>query len=259
MENRRIPFENIKNARDLGGLKNKEGKTIRKGMLLRSANLAETSETDLAKLERDYHLAMVIDLRTAAERMQSPDVVPEDTEYVINPIFDESVVGVSHEKKESEKEENTPIPAMEDLYRRIILNETCVERFANAVKRVMEHDFASGSVLWHCTEGKDRCGLLAAFLLSALGVEREVVLEDYLITNETNVPKAEMLGKQLQAAGKSEQEITALTSLLLAKESYLNAAWEVIEMQYGGMEGFLLEGLKISKETIARFGENVLG
>ena len=50
----------------------------------------------------------------------------------------------------------------------------------------MEHDFSKGCVLWHCTEGKDRCGLLSAVLLLALGVERSTILEDYLLTNHVN-------------------------------------------------------------------------
>lgn len=258
MNDRKIPFEKIQNARDLGGLKNREGQAIRKGLLLRTANLSETTEDDLQKLAVEYHLAKVIDLRTEMERNQKPDVVPETAEYVINPIFDERVFGISHEKTEQKNPEEIQIPALEDLYRMMLSQELCLENFSRAVRFVMEHDFTTGSVLWHCTEGKDRCGLLAVFLLSALGVEREVILEDYLLTNETNAPKAEMIGKQLLALGKSEAQIEAIKNTFLAKESYLNAAFEVIDKQYGDMDTFLREGLKIPEETIVRFRKEVL-
>ena len=258
MKNRRLHFEKIQNARDLGGLKNREGKTIRAGMLLRTANLSETTVGDMRKLAEEYHLAKVIDLRTEMERNQKPDVVPETAEYVANPIFDERVFGISHEKTEQRNLDEIEIPALEDLYRMMLSEEMCRENFGKAVRLVMEHDFTTGSVLWHCTEGKDRCGLLAVFLLSALGVEREVILEDYLLTNETNVPKAEMIGKQLLALGKSEAQIEAIKNTFLAKESYLNAAYDVIETQYGNMDVFLREGLRISEEIVARFRERVL-
>lgn len=258
MQHRKINFEKIQNARDLGDLKNREGKTIRKGLLLRSANLHETTEADVKKLEEEYHLAKVVDLRTDMERSQKPDVVPQGAEYVMNPIFDERVFGISHEKSSKEEQGKMQIPALEDLYRMMLSEEMCRNHFGSAVRLVMEHDFTTGSVLWHCTEGKDRCGLLAVFLLSALGVEREVILEDYLLTNETNEPKAEMVGKQMLAAGKSEVEVEAIKNIFLAKEPYLNAAYEVIEAQYGDMDVFLREGLGISEEMVVRFREKVL-
>jgi len=85
-----------------------------------------------------------------------------------------------------------------------------------------------------------------------------VILEDYLLTNETNVPKVAMVGKQLEAMGMSAARIEAIKNTFLAKESYLNAAYEVVEKQYGNMDGFLREGLKIPEETIMRFREKVL-
>jgi len=227
-------------------------------MLLRTANLSETTVGDMRKLVEEYHLAKVIDLRTAMERNQKPDVVPETAEYVTNPIFDERVFGISHEKTEQRNLDEIEIPTLEDLYRMMLSEEMCLENFSRAVRLVMEHDFTTGSVLWHCTEGKDRCGLLAVFLLSALGVEREVILEDYLLTNETNVPKAEMVGKQLEALGKPEARIEAIKNTFLAKESYLNAAYEVIEKQYGDMDGFLREGLGITEDMLAKFREKML-
>ena len=258
MNNRKITFEKIQNARDLGGLKNKDGQTIRTGMLLRTANLSETTEGDMRKLSEEYRLSKVIDLRTEMERNQKPDVLPETVEYVVNPIFDERVFGISHEKSEQLNLDEMEVPALEDLYRMMLGEEMCRENFGRAVRLVMEHDFTTGSVLWHCTEGKDRCGLLAVFLLSALGVEREVIFEDYLLTNETNVPKAAMVGKQLEAMGMSEARIEAIKNTFLAKESYLNAAYEVVEKQYGDMDGFLRKGLGISEKTIVRFREKVL-
>ena len=104
----------------------------------------------------------------------------------------------------------------EDLYRMIVATESCRKNLGIAVKTVMEHDFSEGAVLWHCTEGKDRCGLLAAMLLSALGVSREDIMEDYLLTNEVNAPKAEMYYQHMLMAGKSEAEvITAFREKIL--------------------------------------------
>ena len=101
---RKITFTGIINARDLGGLTTREGKTIRKGLLLRTANLSQATETDLDKLRQDYRLSTVIDLRTAVERKEKPDRIPEDVEVRIDPIFDEATAGIT-------REGDTPAPS----------------------------------------------------------------------------------------------------------------------------------------------------
>ena len=258
MKDRRISFEKIRNVRDLGGLKTVDGRVIASGLLVRSANLSEATQADADKLVKDYHLAKIIDLRTGMERKEKPDVQPEAVTYLPNPVFEESMLGISHEKETHEKQSKMLIPAMEDLYRMIVTNEACRRNLGKAARMVMEHDFAEGSVLWHCTEGKDRCGLLTVVLLSALGVERQVIVEDYLLTNEVNAPKAELYYQQMRMAGKSEAEAEAVKNAFLAKESYLLAAYEAIAAQFRSMEHLLTEGLSLPVEAIAAFREKVL-
>lgn len=257
MNSRKMIFEKIQNVRDLGGLETLDGRRISSGLLLRSANLGEATEADVKKLE-EYGLAKVIDLRTVMERQEKPDIIPETVTYLPNPIFDESMLGISHEKETHEKQKQMLIPAMEDLYRMIVTDEVCRRNLGKAAQSVMEHDFAEGSVLWHCTEGKDRCGLLTVILLSALSVERGLIVEDYLLTNEVNAPKAEGYYQQMLAAGKAEAEAEAVKNAFLAKESYLNAAYAAIEEQYGDMDIYLREGLFLSAETISAFRQKVL-
>ena len=110
---RMITVAGIINARDLGGLTTREGKTIRKGLLLRSANLSRATEADLTKLRQDYRLSAVIDLRTAVERKEKPDRIPEGVEYRINPIFDEATAGIT---REGDTSSPFSLPDMVSLY-----------------------------------------------------------------------------------------------------------------------------------------------
>ena len=73
------------------------------------------------------------------------------------------------------------------------------------------------SVLWHCTEGKDRCGLITAMLFSVLGVRCVVIMEDYMLTNDVNEPKAEVIYQQVLLAGKSEVEAKAVENAFFGK------------------------------------------
>lgn len=120
------------------------------------------------------------------------------------------------------------------------------------------HHFSKGSVLWHCTEGKDRCGLLCAVLLPALGTDRSAIMEDYLLTNRVNEPKAERYAQQMRAVGKFEMEAAAIRDIFLAKEAYLDAAFSAIDAQFSNTSAFLRDGLNLSEELIDRFRSSVL-
>ena len=162
----------IQNKRDLGGLKTKDGRVIRSGMLVRSAKLAEAEENDLKGI------ASIIDLRTIAEREEIPDATC-GREYLPVPVFNQMNEGISHEEEAEKKKD--PLPDMAVLYG--ILMRVYADNFGKILKTIIHHDFSKGAVLWHCTEGKDRCGMTTALVLEALGVDRENILEDYLKTN----------------------------------------------------------------------------
>ncbi len=258
MGSRTIHLDGIQNARDLGGLRTTDGRTIRSGYLLRSADLAGASKEDVTILKEKWHLSTIIDLRTDTERWERPDVDVESADYVPIPVFDEQVVGISHEKGLGASQIGAAIPDMERLYRMMVTDGSCRRDLGRAAKCVMEHDFAQGSVLWHCTEGKDRCGLLTMVLLLALRVDRQQIMEDHLLTNEVNGPKAERYYRQMLAAGKTEREAGAVRDVFLAKASYLDSAFSAMDERYADAEDFLCEGLYIPRASIAAFRKNVL-
>lgn len=258
MDDRKITFEGIQNTRDLGGLYTADGRMIAHGLLFRSANLARATPSDLLHLRQKLHIGKIIDLRTEIERSDYPDAVPENVSYQPIPIFDGPVAGISHEKSTQTAQGSAAIPKMEILYRVMVTEESCRRNFGKAAKCVMEQDFTEGGVLWHCTEGKDRCGLLTFILLSALYVDRRQIMEDYLLTNEVNGPKAEMYYQQIIASGKSEAEAAAVKDTFLAKASYLEQAFLAVDENYLSIEDFLCEGLHIPEEIVAKFRKNVL-
>lgn len=258
MKDRTIHFEGIQNARDLGGLRTADGYTIKSGFLLRSANMAGASEADIRSLREKWDLSKIIDLRTAMERWEQPDAEMETVDCLPIPILDEQTAGISHEKGTGVGRIGAIAPNMERLYRMMVTDELCRRNLGRAASCVMKHDFTQGSVLWHCTEGKDRCGLLTAVLLLALRVDRQQIMEDYLLTNDVNGPKAERYYRQLLAAGKTEQESLAVRDVFLAKASYLNVAFSAISEQCSDIDVFLCQNLYISQTSITNFRENVL-
>ena len=175
-----IPIElrSVGNIRDLGGTGMKNGSVIRRGCLIRSAHLGYAAQADIQLLRDEHRLSKIIDLRTGGERSELPDH-SFGIEHLRLPIFNEFKAGISHETQQKQSD----IPRMEDLYRFIMTDTDSVAGFRNVLKAIFTHDYRKGSVLWHCTEGKDRCGMTTALVLTALGADRDTILEDYLETN----------------------------------------------------------------------------
>ena len=228
----------ICNMRDLGGMKTKDGKIIRPGMLMRSAQLSEAEGDDLKGVSE------VIDLRTPKERLEAPDQTWYSS-YSPMPIFETIMPGISHEDELTGRS----IPDMTKLYEKLM--KECADTFRDVLLEIMNHDYDSGAVLWHCTEGKDRCGMTSALVLEMLGVSREFIMEDYLKTNLINLPKARKIQQQA-AAIYGEEFAEGVYQAYIADERYLRAAWEAMG------ENYIRDTLKIDEEKIAEFREKIL-
>ena len=85
-------------------------------------------------------------------------------------------------------------------------------------------------LVFHCTAGKDRTGFAAALILSALGVPRAVVMQDYLLTND-------FYRQPVAASGLASQEV--LDVLWKVQAGFLEAAWQVVESEHGGVDRYL--------------------
>ena len=172
---------------------------------IRSAHLHDMTESDAEILLKNYKLRMVIDLRTGVEKNEQPDYVMEGVEYLHIPLFDESRVWISHEKRTQQDMDMMP-PDMPDLYRKIVTDEFSVAQIKKVMKAI--NDSRDGAVLWHCTEGKDRCGIISALFLLSRGIDKDTVMQDYLKQmkhpgKERNIIMLQHLRKA--GAGKSQK------------------------------------------------------
>ncbi len=253
----KIYLEGADNARDLGGLKTTEGAVIREKKLIRSNRLSRLTQNDMNLLSDEYHLHKILDLRTPMEVDQEADLEISGASYMNIPFFMESMVGVSREQ-ETKKQmlHMEEFPNMEDIYIMMIQNEFCNQQISKAVKEVMNTEY--GSVLWHCTEGKDRCGLLSAIILFLLDVSEDDVMEDYLKTNKAVIRRVEKIRKKLHLAGLHREKIEKLEGYFVAKEEFLNAALTTMKEDYGSINQFIKNGLHISMEEKQQFKDRIL-
>lgn len=207
----------IRNFRDLGGIQTRSSLRIPNGFLFRSANLSSATEEDLARI------STVIDLRTATGRERSPDRLPQRITYHAIPIFDEATAGITRDASLD------TVPDMVSLYREMVVS--CQPAIQSVLSIIFSHDYSTGGCLWHCTAGKDRCGVITACVLAALGVSKDEIIKDYMRSNDACIPEADSVRARLIEAGKTALEANKVWDVFIAKENYINAALDAMTFE----------------------------
>lgn len=207
----------IKNIRDLGGIKAHNGKTVRNGCLIRSGDLHNATPADLEGVSE------IIDFRTNLEEEKMPDIIPNGKTYRRIPIFNESAAGITREGSISE------VPDMKKLYRAMLTEESYRLQLQEIMRVIFNHDYTKGALLWHCTAGKDRCGIVTALVLTVLGVDRDSIMKDYLRSNEECISESDEVYQRLVAMGMPINDAEAVKDAFLAKPEFLNAAFDAFD------------------------------
>ncbi|MCX5193340.1 tyrosine-protein phosphatase [Streptomyces sp. NBC_00249] len=250
----------VRNFRDVGGLPTTDGRRVRPGRLFRSGHLAHATETG-AEFLASLGLHTVFDFRNRADHaLEGADVELPGVRNVNIPLSDPAdgrefwtmVREGDLAQLRTVLGEGRAAARMTDSYRTMIRTRTAEH------SRVV-HALAGDSVpaLMHCAAGKDRAGLSIAVTLLALRVEREAIVADYL---ESNAPhRRYRVRRGSEAAESRSPEVMELLSPLFdARAEYLEAAFEAIDEEWGGVERYLAEGLGLAPETLAALREKLL-
>ncbi|MFF7292153.1 tyrosine-protein phosphatase [Microbacterium sp. NPDC008134] len=207
----------VNNVRDVGGMPAAGGR-IRQGVLLRSGQLSGATAKGAEELRR--RVAHIVDLRDGEEVAAEPsEIVGPDTTHL--PLFLGSV--------RSFFETDT---SLEDLYLHLL--EESGERLVEAIRIIAEGE----PTLVHCTVGKDRTGVTVALALSAVGADREAVIEDYAMTESQLPPER----NRRIAAYLTELHPEAVNAVALATQSpapVMRRLLEVIDERWGSAADYL--------------------
>lgn len=228
--NRILPMLGAYNVRDLGGYTSGNNKTIRWNTLFRSGDLNNLTEEDLDFLSA-IPIQTTIDFREEAEISVSPDqVIPSVKNQYFFPIKTGSII---------EFQKITPELAptiLIDANRSFVINNQDV--YSRFFEILMQEE--NLPILFHCSAGKDRAGFAAVLFLSSLGVDRTVILQDYLLTNDCLRDKYAAI----------IEAIPMVAPLMEARKEYIQAAFDEIDNNYGGIENYLTQYLKVDLEKM---------
>jgi protein-tyrosine phosphatase len=233
------------NVRDLGGLPAAGGETPY-GAVVRADSVRQLSDAGWRALV-DYGVRTVIDLRGDHEREDDP---PADlpVEVVHVPFMEaseaewEEIAGELDAATAAAPDDAT---ATRDAY--LIFLERFKPNVAAAVRAVA--GAPEGGVVVHCVGGKDRTGLLSAFLLHLAGVPAEQIAADYALSEVRLRPRHE----EWFEAADSQEELERLRRIAQTPAASMAGVFEELECRYGGVEGFLRDaGLSDAELELAR-------
>jgi len=270
-QERVIKFEGIENGRDMGGLVMQDGRSVSFGKLVRSANLSEATDADVAILKNRYQLTDVFDFRFEAEEAAAPDRIIEGVTYTQLSTLPASFLAAAGTGIASsgiidtrdlgallmQFAFNPQMQAMaKQLYPAIVTEPQSQSYYGEFLRGVLK---AKGGVLWHCSQGKDRAGWAAAFVLAALGASREVIVQDFDLSNESYAAKVEALSSQLRDKAKQQSAdgtttadtnaaIAFIKAMIGVSRENFEATLDLIDQKYGSMEQYIENQLAFSKE-----------
>ncbi len=229
---RMMALEGAYNVRDLGGYPTADGKKVKWNKTLRSGDLNLLTKSDLEHFE-NMNLKTIIDFRDSNEIAQAADRLP--TTLKNSHLL--SIDAGSIIEMQSISEESAPTLLAK-------ANIAFVKDFQDQYReffRILQNE-KSAPLLFHCSAGKDRTGYAAAMFLSSLGVDREVIMEDYLLSAELVKEKYDSI----------VSAFPVLEPLMTVRPEYLQAAFDEIDLNYGGTEKYLTDCLNVDLELMRK-------
>ena len=263
----KINLQGTYNTRDLGGIVTEDGRIIKERMLIRSDALTEITAEDEKMLKEHCRLSTVVDLRTYNELSEQPPGIIKGVSWVHMPLLRGGQPAV-FEKSETENDADAEkaVPEEKDVSMAEIFRESIAQMnydVPSAMKRMYDHLFSDDYsiqairsffdlLLWHCTAGKDRTGVLTLLLLGTLGVSKDTILEDYVESGENLRPQTEGIIEEIKKSTDDEVLIEQSRILNSVLPEYVDSMYENIEALGGDIPGYMKKVIGITDEDIDR-------
>ena len=266
---RRLPLEGAVNFRDLGGYSTADGHRVKWGMVYRSNQLAGLTSRDYEYLG-SLGIHLVCDLRTDWERKRSPTKWRgEAPEFLIAAMGDEAQVQAAMEQIKRSFDEETrsasavtseagPVAKNQFGYYQMLTENSA--QYAQILRRIAHGDLPT---LTHCTGGADRTGIFSAVLLATLGVPRNTIIQDYLLTrqyflDETNIQGTAADVQRILGLDRTPDPAFIRKIFTGLDGSLMEGMFEMIDKNSGSFDTFVRDVLRVSDGDVALLRQNLL-
>lgn len=250
-----LPFERCDNFRELGGYEGLGGKHVKYGVFYRTPALANLRTDADRALFGSLGIRTVFDFRSDTEREQMPDPELPGVRCVHAPALLDESGGVNFDLNAVFAGGQRAVDEMLDW----VLGSYRTMALGNPAYRLLFEAVAAGEtpLLFHCSAGKDRTGVAAALILLALGVSREDVVRDYMLTNECRARSRAALAKKLEPAlgERARQYADVIGGVRLES---IKTTLRSIEEKYASFEDYLEAECGITPAALAHIRERYL-
>lgn len=249
-----VKLEQASNFRDIGGYAGTGGKRVRWGRIYRAGAQPMLTDADVAAV-RALGIANIVDLRSDEERILAPTRLDgiryNAVGYSFAPLL-ETIRTALKEKGGTEA-------AIREMY--TVLPTLIAPQVRLLFDRLLADE---GATLFNCSAGQDRTGLAAALVLSALGVDRETIYADYLLSEDHRrvewevapIPDALATVNPVYAyfiRYRKEPETAKPPSLSASDgKPYLAVSFDVIEARWGSVPAYLEQEIGLNAVQLAR-------
>jgi len=238
MDKYRIKLKGVHNFRDIGGYDTCHGQKVKTGMIYRSGGLSKLRKTDIQKI-KGLGIKLVIDLRSEQEREYQPSRLQEnDFLRIENLCFSHTKTDLKalYQKTLSGKQSNFN-------FHEFFLAEyrAYVTQHNGELEKIFELllDGNNYPILIHCNGGKDRTGTVTAMIHMALGVAKEHVFHDYMLSQEHLKRFIKKMTLKIRLFSFFQANIAQLTPLLDTNSIYLQEALDTIDDHHGSVDSYL--------------------
>lgn len=255
-----LPLRKTYNFRDVGGYAGANGRYTKWGILYRSDNLHNLHQTAFNNFNQ-LNLHTLIDLRSSYEKAEQPNRLPDahTIKVVELPIFDRANATMMRSGELREKLKRGDVDDVDGFAMMQEANRQFVTEYNPEYRALLEAVIAAKGqpVLIHCTGGKDRTGFAIALILKILGADDDVIMADYLRSNELILrPLKRHL--RVYSALRGKEAVKVVMQLARVETAYLGAAFEEINTLYGSFDTYLKDGLQLTLVDIQALQNGLL-
>lgn len=263
---RTLPVSGMNNFRDMGGYKANDGKRVKWGVLYRSDHIHNATEEGLEYL-RKLNLKTIIDYRSANEVSKYPNPVIHTAvkSFQLDPSAHVAELAAQFQSSKEDEDINLINKIIEQQksgqlvdrsevvysqYRTFVEGNESKAAFSKMLKILADPN--SPASVQHCRGGKDRTGYGSMLLLGILGVSKEDLIQDYLITGKNREERNRVKMKGYRKLTTDEKVLEHLYSFIDTKSDFIEASINSILDIYGSIEQYAISELNLDKEIIDR-------
>ena len=254
-------IEGITNARQLGGYVNTEGRAIKQNVIIRTGAPSNGTENDLKLLSEKYHVSDMVDFRMEFESQRAPE---PKVEGAVNHAIPMNIAGNLSQLQASDefkkeyaqasgekgklimlfaKNGFLPTPKMYEYF----LGDEAAEGYRKFFDILLNKQ-EDKSVLFHCSQGKDRTGMGAALFLYALDFDDDTIMADYLLTNEANKSIIENDVNEVSKYTNDPEILNNSRMMNGVSSELLQSVLDKMKDEYGSVKGYLKTRLSLTDD-----------